>query len=81
MKGGKKLQRAIAKEDLCEKIRAGTEVEVIPEYSYLFDQRIKEVFNLKSGEVVVRKINENNEKEEALFEICKTERKKLIFKK
>lgn len=45
--------------DLCEDIKKGDEVEIIPEYSYMLGSstRIKDYFALKPGEVVVKKID------------------------
>lgn len=47
--------KAKTKRDICDDIKKGDEVELVPEYDYFFGKRVKEHFNVKPGEVVIKK--------------------------
>lgn len=72
------MQKAIAKEDLSEEIPKGSLVDIIPEYSYLFEKRVKEAFGVRPGEVVVRK-NDGSCGTTSILRVCKTKRNMLQF--
>ena len=57
------MRKAKVKEDLCKEIREGDIVELLPEYMYWVGSsiRIKEYFNVREGEVVVKKTIKENQ--------------------
>ena len=77
------MKKGKVKEDLCEEIKEGDIVELLPEYMYWVGSsiRIKEYFNVREGEVVIKKtikVNDNGEKVDNLVirkcnrnQICK----------
>lgn len=74
--------KAIAKINLCDDIRKDDEVEVVPEYGYVLgiEDRVKDFFKVKSGEVVVKKIIKDVEGKSS-FSVMKCDRKDLDFSK
>lgn len=63
--------------DICDDIKNGDEVEIIPEYSYMIGSnvRIKDYFDVKPGEVVIKKTDKLNYKDN--WSIIKCNRKYL----
>lgn len=64
--------RAIVKRDICEDIKKNDDVEILPEYTYMIGSsvRIKEYFNVKSGEVVIRKTIKHEKKDDMIIIKC-----------
>lgn len=71
-------------EDICESIFKDDIVEIISSYGYMIgtDIRIKDYFELKPGEVVVKKISKMTSsksiKEKMAFSKCKMEKLEII---
>ena len=71
-------------EDICESIFKDDIVEIISSYGYMIgtDIRIKDYFELKTGEVVVKKISKMTSsksiKEKMAFSKCKMEKLEII---
>lgn len=64
--------QAIVKRDICDDIKKDDKVEILPEYTYMIGSsvRIKEYFNLKSGEVVIRKTIKHENKDDMIIVKC-----------
>ncbi|WP_027633438.1 hypothetical protein [Clostridium hydrogeniformans] len=68
------MKARVIRDDLCEDIRKGDIVELVPEYSYMIgtDERIKEYFDVRSGEIVIKKtVKVNNKKSNLAIIKCK----------
>lgn len=72
--------KAITKIDICDEIKKGEEVDIVPEYEYLFGERVKDYFDVKPGEIVIKKID-NAKKRPVTYTIIKCLRKDLELKK
>jgi hypothetical protein len=64
---------AKARIDICEDIKKDDEVEIIPNYSYMIgtNERIEEYFNVKPGEVVIKKTTKVGPKSNMAIIKCK----------
>lgn len=56
--------------DISSEMKRGDIVEIVPEYDIAFGERVKDLFEMNRGDIVIKKINEDENHKNIVVRKC-----------